>query len=417
MGIKSDLVEKRNELDAKQKKLASIFAEGKSNDGLDLDKVTSLGSDVTSKSAKLDAIRKLNEEVDALGKEVEALADLERAEKSVSENHEVKGGKDAPRFTDPEDAGPKGIGDLFVESEAYKAWKPGTKGTYQAVIKGGVPALKTTFSTSAGWAPESLRIGRLAEYPLRPIEVIDTVPGGVTTQAAIVYMLESTVTDSSAARNEAAAYAESALALTETTSTVRSIGTSLPVTDEQLADVAQVRSYLNMRLPFLVKRKLDSYILTGTGVAPQLTGFNNLSGIQTQAKGGDTAPDAIYKGMDKIATVGFAMPSVVYIHPTNWQAIRLAKTTDGLYIWGNPSEAGPMRIWGVNVVSTTAQTLGTALVADAASHSQLFMRQDLTVEIGYDSDDFTKGIQTVRCGLRAALVSYRDTAFCTVTGL
>ncbi len=276
--------------------------------------------------------------------------------------------------------------------------------------------LKTVFSTSAGWAPENTRIGRLVEEALRPIQVIDTIPGGETTQAAVVYMEETTVTSAAAERSEGAAYAESTLALTEQTNTVRSIGTSLPVTDEQLADVPQVESYINMRLPNMINRRLDGQILVGDGSAPNLKGINNVSGILTQALGGDTVPDAVYKGLRQVRVTGRAMPNIIYAHPNDWESIRLLRTADGIYIWGSPAEAGVQRIWGVTVVETDAQTENTILGGDT-TFSQLFMRQDMLVEIGTVNDDFLDGRQTVRAGLRAAFVVYRPAAFVQITGV
>ncbi len=409
------LVEKRNEMAAKQKKLEEVFKEGRGPDGknndIDLDLITSVKG---SHSDKLNAIRKMNEELDALGKEVETLVEMDNAAKNVQKTHIVN---DPERFSQKEDenTGPKGFGDLFVESDLYKNRERGQR--TEGIIKDGLsPLLKADFTTSAGWAPESTRIGRVVDEALRPIQVIDTIPGGRTGQAAIVYMEETTVTSAAAERDEAATYAESALELTERTNTVRSIGTALPVTDEQLDDVEQVRSYLNLRLAFLVRQRLDLQILVGNGAAPNLRGINNLSGIQTQAKGTDPEPDAIYKGMRKIRVTGRANPMVVYAHPNDWETIRLLRTADGVYIWGNPSEAGPMRIWGVLVVETDAQTENTVLISDS-SFLQLFMRQDVTIEIGYNSDDFVKGRVTFRAGLRAAFVGYRPAAACQVTGM
>lgn len=40
--------------------------------------------------------------------------------------------------------------------------------------------------------------------------------------------------------------------MTERESNVRKIGVWLPVTDEQLDDVAQAESYVNARLPFMI---------------------------------------------------------------------------------------------------------------------------------------------------------------------
>tara|TARA_Y100000310_G_scaffold47500_3_gene44081 strand:- start:4254 stop:5528 length:1275 start_codon:yes stop_codon:yes gene_type:complete len=419
------LVEKRNELAAKQKKLADIYAEAKTDaagnsNEMDIEKITSLKGTASEKLAEL---RRLGEELEGIGAEVDELATVETAEKNLAESNEVRGGEDdqkVGRFAGNQDRGPieKGIGDLFVESDLYKNREKGQKLRGQVELKGAVyPLLKTVFQTSAGWAPESVRTGRVIEEALRPIQVIDTIPGGRTGQAAVVYMEETTVTSAAAERSENAAYAESTLALTEQSSTVRSIGTSIPVTDEQLEDELQVQSYLNMRLPFLVRQRLDGQILTGNGSAPNLRGINELSGIQTQAKGADPVPDAIYKAMTLVRVTGRAQPNVVYMHPNDWQTVRLLRTTDGIYIWGNPADAGPLRIWGVTVVETDAQTENTGLVGDALNFTQLFIRRDVLVEVGLVDDDFTDGRQTLRCGMRVAFVGYRPAAFCQVTGI
>jgi HK97 family phage major capsid protein len=235
--------------------------------------------------------------------------------------------------------------------------------------------------------------------------------------AAIVYMEETTFTNAAAERAEAAAYAEATLALTQRSVTVRSIGASIPVTDEQLADVDGVSAYLDQRLGFMVRQRLDSQILVGDGVAPNLTGTLNVAGIQTQARGTDPNVEAIFKAMTLVRATGRATPGVVILHPNNWQTIRLLRTADGIYIWGNPGASDPDMLWGVPVVVTTAITANTGIVGDYANFAGLHIRQGLEVQTGYVNDDFTKGLIHIRAGLRAAVVHYRPAAFCSVTGL
>ena len=184
-----------------------------------------------------------------------------------------------------------------------------------------------------------------------------------------------------------------------------------------MADVAQVRSYLNQRMGFSVRQQLDAMILTATGVAPEWTGINNLTGIQTQAKGADPTPDAFYKALDLVRFTGRANPTNIVMHNNDWQPIRLLRTVDGMYIWGNPADAGPTRMWGLPVLVTTAQTENTGLVGDFAQFCQYFIREDLAVEMGYVNDDFLDGRITIRAGVRGALVGYRGAAFCQVTGI
>ena len=168
----------------------------------------------------------------------------------------------------------------------------------------------------------------------------------------------------------------------------------------------------------MIRQKLDSQILVGSGTPPALLGILNVSGIQTQAKAADPTPDAVYKAMIKVRVTGRALPSAVVFHPTNWQDVRLLRTADGLYIWGNPSDAGPERIWGLQVVQSDAITLGTALTGDFPNFSELATKRGLDVQVSNShSTFFIEGKQAVRADIRVALVVYRPAAFCTVTGL
>lgn len=421
-----ELIEKRKELEAKSGTLSAVFKQA--GEEMDLSKVKKIGDlDVKAKSYTTvqiaEEVRKLNDELTDLGKEVDMLAQVEKASQDVKALQERVKAPASPIAHPTSDApGPsqesarKGLGDAIVASDLFKNHQSGTMEAGE--VQGfGLKELKTLFQTSAGWEPESTRIGQLVDAVTRPIQVIDIIPSGQTGQAAIVYMEETTRTHSAAERAEAGAYAESTFVLAEKTSTVRSIGDSIPVTDEQLADVPQVQSYLNQRLAFGVRQRLDGQILTGDGTAPNLTGILNTTGIQTIAKGSDATPDAIYKAMTKIRVTGRAMPSHVLFHPMDWQAIRTLASADGIYIWGSPSESGPERIWGLPVVQTDTLTENTALVGDFPNFCQLFERQGLDVRLGFVNDDFTKGKQTIRVGMRVAFVVYRATAFSTITGI
>lgn len=415
----STLKELRGTLDDRRARLHTIFEQAGTD--MDMSQVTALDGD---SAAKVDAIRALNDEIDATAKEIDTIQSLEAMAARNRELSAIDRPSIHPTAGDGRrggfDAVPRGLGALFVNSPAYTGHVRGSRAPGpMAELDVDLNQLRSAnFTTSAGWAPESLRTGRVVENALRPIQVIDLVDQATTGQAAVVYMEETTATSAAAERAEAGSYAESSLALTQRSKTIRSIGTSLPVTDEQLEDVEQAQSYVEGRLGFFVLQRLDSQLLLGDDNAPNIQGYLNATGLQTQAKGADPVPDAIYKAMVKVRVTGRAYPTAAVIHPTDWQDVRLLRTADGIYIWGSPSEPGPDRIWGLTVVQSDAITLNTGLVGDfSPAMSQLYIRRGLEVQIGWVNDNFTKGMQTVRAGIRAALVIYRGAAFCTVTGI
>ncbi|QES45261.1 phage major capsid protein [Streptomyces venezuelae] len=406
------LKEAQGKLDNVNAKLAEIFDEA--GQAYDLSKVKCIRGTSHEKAAE---IRKLNDEATDLGRQVDNLVQVQKAAertRSAQEGRETGDGADRDEHERERGKPQKSFGQLFTESAAYKQ-KQGRTGPESTLDI----HLKTLLSESAGWAPPTVRTGRVVDYATRPIQVVDLIPQTTTSNTAVTYMEETTFTNAAAETDEGGTYPEAALALTEKSSLVRKIAVFLPVTDEQLEDVGQVQGYVDNRLPFMVRQRLDGQILNGNGTAPNLRGLLNVVGIQTQAKGSDPVPDAVYKALVKVRVTGRAIPNAVVMHPTDWQNIRLLRTADGIYIWGNPSDAGPERIWGLQVAQTDAFTsAGTSLVGDFANYIELAVRRGIDVQVSNShSTYFVEGKQALRADMRAALVPYRPAAFCTVTGL
>lgn len=411
------LKEAEDKLAAVGKKIADAFVEAGTE--MDFTKIKSISGDTMAKAKQIKA---WNDEATDLGVERDTLLAVDAAALRTKRAKDAgqpdpsgepgsdPGKKDRGRPEDEQD-----FGKLFVDSVAYKQRVRGGQGPQSELSD---VEVKTLMTTTAGWAPQSIRTGRVVDFATRPIQVIDMIPANTTQFPSIVYMEETTFTNSAAEAAEGGTYAESALALTEKNSPVRKIGTFLPMTDEQLEDIAQARGYVNNRLPFMLRQRLDGQCLVGDGSAPNLRGFLNVSGIQTQAKGADPAPDAVYKAMTKIRVTGRAIPDAVVYHPTNWQDVRLLRTSDGIYIWGSPMEAGPERIWGLPIIQADSITLGTCLVGAFQQFTELATRRGIDVQISNShSTYFIEGKQAVRADVRVALTTYRPAALCTVTGL
>lgn len=399
-----ELTEVEGKLKKLQKDLGVIFAEATSAEGaLDLSKVKSIDGDTTAKAAH---IKSLNDEMTDLGKRREDLKSILAFAGAADADHEES--EDTAR----REAKSKGSWlDQVVKSGALSSENKGTQFDLAGLD------VKAVFSTAAGWAPPIVRDPLMIESAQRrPLGIIDLIPTEDTSVPSSSYMEETTFTNAAVETGEGVTKPEATLVLTERTWTARKIPVILPVTDEQLEDVLGIEAYVRNRLPFMVRQRLSSQVIVGNGTPPNLRGVLNVAGILTQARGTDPGPDAIYKAMVRVMTTGQAFPSGVAFNPVNWQEIRLLRTVDGIYIWGSPSEAGPERIWGLNVALDQALTANTAVVADW-SLTALKVRQGMTVEVGFNADDWAKNQQTFRAEMRAAFVVYRPAAVCTVTGM
>lgn len=427
--------EVEQKLEAKQKKLGDVFAEAKGDsDKYDYSQVKSFGANLSSVGVA-EKIQELSDEVDELAETAEKYRKIEQAEKAHSARS--KGRRDFPLPNAGGQGGGlpanqkqfKSIGELVAGSDEYKSWSgrgrpQGIDFSFEDIFasdlmasKSAIQTLQTKalFATTSGFAPEVLRMPGFVEAATRPLQLIDIIPMSRTGQAAIAYMEETVRASAAAEIAEGAAYPEDAYEFTKRTSPVQKIGTHIPVTDEQLEDVPFMEDYLNGRLTFGIRQRLDTQCYIGDGANSNLRGIKSTAGIQTQLAGANPKMEAFYRAMTKIRLAGRAVPTHHVIHPTDWQEIRLTRTADGIYIFGSPTEAGPERLWGLPVAQNDADAAGSNLTGSFdPSWITLSERRGVDVQVGYKGDQFVQGQRSIRGDMRGALTLFRPPAFCEV---
>lgn len=403
------------EIDAKSAQLAKIFEEA--GPDRDMSKVASIEGDSAAKAAQ---IKQRNDELSRLGKELDELDELE----AVENNLKARQAKlDRPMTRPPLSRGDdqqhnqpkvKTIHDILNESAEYKAFRERRSGT--VVFELSPEESKTLIDlSSANNAPT--RLPGIVGPPEEERTVRDLMSQGTTDNNALEYYEETANTPAAATRAEGVAKPEAALTFTLRTDNVRKIAVWIPATSESLADLSWLRSYIEARLTYFVKREEEDQLINGDGTPPNISGILDRA-IQTQAKGADPTPDAIYKAMQKIRNVGFAEPDAVVLNPNDWTPIRLLRTADGLYIWGSPSEAGPERIFGKTVRQTTAIAENTGLVGAFKAHAMVLQREGISITISTEhASYFIENKVAILAEERLALQVFRPYAFCEVTGI
>ena len=410
------LKHKIEEMKTVSDEMAKVFEEA--GPELDFDKVTTLkGDDIKSNEDKVKWVQETEKRLVKMQVAISEQAALEKTRDHHGQLGSVLDLLDAPvnmiaaavEAAKGDDSAGPGFWDSFT-----KAYKPELKDTdIELDID-----VKALFETTAGWAPETTRTGRVVDKVTRPIQITEVIPTSPTNQSAIVYMEETTLNLNAAETAEGGAFPESEFVLTERTSNVRKISHFVPATDEQLEDEPSAGGYLDRRMRFGLEQRLDLQILQGDGIAPNLEGILNHTDLQTYALAGEPALDAIHKGITLVNVTGRGIASAIMIHSNDWQAIRLLRTADGIYILGPPTEVGPRTLWGLPAVINEVNTENTALVGDFVNFVELRVKRGVTVKVSDShSDFFVKGKQAIRADMRAALPIYRGAAFCEVTGI
>ncbi len=361
--------------------------------------------------------RKLKARIDAAKGDTALLAELARLESGTSRSV-----VQLPTAAEVKQV-MKSIGQQWVESPAFAFFRDGLHRGQSAWRSPSVELQATTLDESTGSGGKLI----VSDYqpgivPLlfKRLVVADLIAPGTTESNSVTYMKETTFTNAAAPTAEGAAKPESTLVFDQVTDNVSKIAHWLPVTEEMLEDVSQIRSYIDGRLRLGVALSEEDQLLNGNGTAPNLRGILNRVGLTpAQARGTDTNADAIFKQITTIATTVFVDPDGVVLNPANWQTIMLAKDANGQYYGAGPfAPQQAQTLWGYPVVRTPSIASGTGLVGAFRQASQIFRRGGLRVEASNSHNDyFIKNLVAIRAEERLALAVYRPAAFGTVTGL
>lgn len=336
------------------------------------------------------------------------------------------------------DRGADTLGGALVRSPEYQAIVPKANQKHSIRVQTNIlPSQlgRSAYSGSTDGLTGYDRVPGIVELGQQQPTVADLFMQAQTDSPTIRFMRETSYTNSADTVLEGDDKPEAGFALEEVDVSVRKVAVWTKVTDETLEDFSQIRPYIDQRLSFMVRSKIDDQLLNGSGTAPNLAGLLGTSGVQTAEMSSNTAvklAEAIMNAITKVRVTGQFEPDAIVIHPNDYQKLRLATDGNTQYYGGGFFEgqygkeySDPGRLWGLRVVQTTAiseidlATPGASNKGPIVGAFQLggavFYRNGLTVEsTNTDQDDFLMNLTTVRVEQRLALAIYRPLAFCRV---
>lgn len=398
-------------------------------------------------NTEIDSIKSLNREIEELEKEasnLKQMADIRSASQSR------KAVAQTPVNNLPYPTGSNGgnqnrmiksIGDMLFEDDGFSNWLKSTAGdgfipSNQAQINSpkfriDMPLLdrsrKSLVTGASGWtAPSSTSGGALVnvdQKPIvdfsyqRPLTIRDLITIGQTNSDTVEFARETSVTNNAAPTAEATATAdgtgakpESAMAFEAVTAAVRTIPHWLPVTNQALADAAQLRTYIDNFLQYGIAEELEDQMIAGSGSGQNFGGVLNASGTTAQAFATDVLTTT-RKGRTKVKTTGRARASAFVMHPNDWEAIDLLQDNEARYYYGGPSQMGNPTLWGLPVVESEAITEGYTVVADWRLAILWERMQTMISMSNSHSDFFVRNLVAVLAEWRGAFALIRPKAF------
>lgn len=240
--------------------------------------------------------------------------------------------------------------------------------------------------------------GRTSVY--RPLNIIDLINWIPADSETAYYLRETTANFLAGIIPEAEDKPESELQLGMLQLSVGTIAHFVRVSKQALKNMAQLAVYIETRLAYGVRLKLEYYVVNGhTPAQGQQKIFSGLleplNYTTVDVHLSDTAIDVLNKAKYKAAAT-YVQPDCIILNPEDWGRIERIKGTDGHYVFGAPGAAVQPVIWGVPVVFSATMPIGKFWCGPLSMAYEGYLDSDVTIVVSTeDGNNVTKNLVTI----------------------
>jgi len=357
-------------------------------------------------------------------------------------------GDDAPQaMTAPvEEPHVGSIGERFVASDVYRevaARIPETAGSKQAI--GTTPGVRVAtreqaiammkpqaavFSTPANVVAPDQAPGIRPLPLLPPLTVLDLVTMATTDSTSVRWVREKAFTSAAAEVAETTestkatnAKGESTLEIEPVTFDVTTIAHWLPASKQSIRDIAGVRSLIDAKLEWGLRRRLAAQIINGNGNTPNLKGVCNTAGIGHVNRSGSTAKSLIEDLYDAAVVVADAYgetPNVGFVSRADYKKLRFARGDEGgagtgSFIFGPPTAFNPIEVEGCLILPNFDLPAGMSVVGVWREYG-VWMHEGVSIALSDSHNDyFIRNLVAILAELSCAAGAMETAAFCEIS--
>ena len=193
----------------------------------------------------------------------------------------------------------------------------------------------------------------------------------------------------------------------KTTATVK-------VSDEALDDVSYMETEIRNELTRELLKAVESQVYNGDGVSPNLEGVRTVASAFVPGSFATGQPneitnpnnvDVLTVAMNQIKLADQEMANYILMNPTDVTVLKTEKRsdTDKDYVSRLLNTGSEMTLDGVPIIETTLVAEDEYLVG-AFDLATLYQKESPSIQVGYENDDFTKNLVTLRAEWRGAVV-------------
>ena len=266
----------------------------------------------------------------------------------------------------------------------------------------------TTAASITGYIPQAERIAGLNEIPLRMPMLISLLPSAATASSRIEWAYEVAGEGGAGGTVEGNKKNQIDADFNIGAENIIKRTVFVKISEEMLSDIEWMASYIENRLLGMrLALDLEDQVLNGTtstsslhGIIEQSTAF--AAGTFALTIVGANELDAVMVAANQVM-VAHHVPNMIIMHPSDITKLALTKTTDGQYLFPSFQLPSGKEIGGIPVLSSTVIAARKFVVCDRTK-ATIYNREGVRIEAGYDGNDFTYNLRTIRAEARLALV-------------
>lgn len=266
----------------------------------------------------------------------------------------------------------------------------------------------TSANISGGNVPVEDRLAGLDLVASRKVRLLDIINRRTTMSNLVSWVSQSGKEGSAGQTGEGLAKNQIDFDLVVDSESLKKTTAFIKVSTEMLDDIVWLQSEIEGELMREVLKALELTVYSGDDTG------NNHNGVITVAEAWSDSPftDLVENANAvDVATVALNQIRInehdldrpyIMMNPSDVTTLRMTKVsaTDTRYNMRLVDVAGNLSLDGHPILETTLVTANTMVVGDFAK-VDVFMNNDIKIDIGLDADDFTKNMRTVLAEVRA----------------